>query len=162
MLWANQRRRMGLYMAYTPRSCDHREYIAESGVYIWQFRWLHFVCRPDCKVFKKGNCCRQCANVFVPMLLWLLSHSQSNMVLNGHICKPFHQKWVSVCLLWFCYRDLWVYSCCIVSWISDVINSIASSGRHTCIGDNVCACYVLHGLNKLKPIKLTSMGMINH
>ena len=32
--WADQRRRMGSYMAYTPRSCDRREYIAESGVYI--------------------------------------------------------------------------------------------------------------------------------
>ena len=36
--WADQRRRMGSYMAYTPRSCDRREYIAESGVYIWQFK----------------------------------------------------------------------------------------------------------------------------
>ena len=32
--WADERRRMGSYMAYRPRSCDRREYIAESGVYI--------------------------------------------------------------------------------------------------------------------------------
>ena len=32
--WANERRRMGSYMAYRPRSFDRREYIAESGVYI--------------------------------------------------------------------------------------------------------------------------------
>ena len=32
--WADQRRRMRSYMAYTPCSGDRREYIAESGVYI--------------------------------------------------------------------------------------------------------------------------------
>ena len=32
--WADERCRMGSYMAYRPRSCDRREYIAESGVYI--------------------------------------------------------------------------------------------------------------------------------
>ena len=32
--WADQRRRMRSYMAYTPRSGNRREYIAESGVYI--------------------------------------------------------------------------------------------------------------------------------
>ena len=32
--WADQRRHVGSYIAYTPRSCDCREYIAESGVYI--------------------------------------------------------------------------------------------------------------------------------
>ena len=35
--WADQRRRMRSYIAYTPRSGDRREYIAESGVYIWKF-----------------------------------------------------------------------------------------------------------------------------
>ena len=33
--WADERHRMGSYMAYTPRrSCYRREYIAESGVHI--------------------------------------------------------------------------------------------------------------------------------
>ena len=38
--WGDQRHRMGSYMAYTPHSCDCREYIAESGVYIL---WLQGV-----------------------------------------------------------------------------------------------------------------------
>ena len=35
--WADQRHRMQSYMAYTPHCCARREYIAESGMYIWQF-----------------------------------------------------------------------------------------------------------------------------
>ena len=34
---------MGSYMAYRPRSCDRREYIAESGVYISTAREYEYI-----------------------------------------------------------------------------------------------------------------------